>query len=130
MTAEKAVLVTADQSMRVIAKARGVQGLTGAELRKEIFREGGAGRCAEEESLELICMFCREMIFLDVWPSCWASARVHPTSVQWSLARGCDAEVAAFWSGRGGSWSILPVAMQKFHSIMSLSIHLRLNVTL
>jgi predicted ribonuclease YlaK len=40
MTAEKAVLVTADQSMRVIAKARGVQALTGAELRKEIFWKG------------------------------------------------------------------------------------------
>jgi len=26
--------------MRVIAKARGVQALTGAELRKEIFRKG------------------------------------------------------------------------------------------
>jgi predicted ribonuclease YlaK len=42
MTAEKAVLVTADQSMRVIAKARGVQALTGAELRREIFRKGEA----------------------------------------------------------------------------------------
>ena len=39
-TAEKAVLVTGDRSMRVIAKARGVQALTAVELRKEIFKKG------------------------------------------------------------------------------------------
>ena|ERR1700736_5410790 len=36
-TAEKAVLVTGDRSMRVIAKARGVQALSGSDLRREIF---------------------------------------------------------------------------------------------
>jgi protein SMG6 len=37
--AEKAVLVTGDRSMRVIAKARGVQALTAADLRNEISRK-------------------------------------------------------------------------------------------
>jgi hypothetical protein len=39
-TAEKAVLVTGDRSMRVISKARGVHALTAVELRKEIFKKG------------------------------------------------------------------------------------------
>ena len=38
--AEKAVLVTGDRNMRVIAKAKGVQALTAADLRKEIFKTG------------------------------------------------------------------------------------------
>ena len=37
---DKAVLVTGDRSMRVIAKARGVQALAAADLRKEIFKKG------------------------------------------------------------------------------------------
>jgi hypothetical protein len=37
---EKAVLVTGDRSMRVISKARGVQAMTAAELRKEILKNG------------------------------------------------------------------------------------------
>ena len=42
--AEKAVLVTGDRSMRVIAKARGVQALSGGELRKVLssLRKGDA----------------------------------------------------------------------------------------
>lgn len=36
---EKAVLITGDRSMRVISKARGIQALTAAELRKEIFKK-------------------------------------------------------------------------------------------
>jgi predicted ribonuclease YlaK len=39
-TAEKACLVTGDRSMRVIAKARGVQALSVAELRKVVLRKG------------------------------------------------------------------------------------------
>lgn len=42
-SAEKAVLVTGDRSMRVISKARGVQALTAVELRKEIFKKGEKG---------------------------------------------------------------------------------------
>jgi len=38
-TAEKVVLVTGDRSMRVIAKARGVQALAATDLRKAIFRK-------------------------------------------------------------------------------------------
>lgn len=38
--AEKAVLVTGDRNMRVIAKAKGVQALTAADLKKEIFKTG------------------------------------------------------------------------------------------
>src|SRR5208282_888750 len=37
---EKAVLVTGDKSMRVIAKARGIQALSGIELRKELLAKG------------------------------------------------------------------------------------------
>jgi protein SMG6 len=36
---EKAVLVTGDRSMRIISKARGVQALTAAEVRKEAFKK-------------------------------------------------------------------------------------------
>jgi len=39
--AERAVLVTGDRSMRVIAKARGVQAVTAAELKREILRKEG-----------------------------------------------------------------------------------------
>jgi predicted ribonuclease YlaK len=38
-TAERAVLITGDRSMRVIAKARGVAALSGGELRREIFKK-------------------------------------------------------------------------------------------
>jgi predicted ribonuclease YlaK len=38
-TAEKAVLVTGDRSMRVIAKAKGVLALTEGDLRKAIFKK-------------------------------------------------------------------------------------------
>jgi protein SMG6 len=37
---EKSVLVTGDRSMRVIAKARGVQAFTAADIRKDIFKKG------------------------------------------------------------------------------------------
>ena len=36
---DKAILVTGDRSMRVIAKARGVQALSANDLRKEIFNK-------------------------------------------------------------------------------------------
>jgi protein SMG6 len=36
---EKAVLVTGDRSMRLIAKARGVHAMTATEMRKEIFKQ-------------------------------------------------------------------------------------------
>ena len=39
-TAEKAVLVTGDRSMRVISKARGVQAMSATELRKELQKKG------------------------------------------------------------------------------------------
>lgn len=38
--AEKAVLITGDRSMRVIAKARGIQAMTATELRKELPKKG------------------------------------------------------------------------------------------
>jgi hypothetical protein len=39
-TAEKAVLITGDRSMRIISKARGVQTMSAAELRKELQKKG------------------------------------------------------------------------------------------
>lgn len=42
--AERAVLVTGDRSMRVIAKARGVQAVTAAELRKAILRKADVAK--------------------------------------------------------------------------------------
>jgi hypothetical protein len=39
-TAEKAVLITGDRSMRVISKARGVQAMSATELRKELQQKG------------------------------------------------------------------------------------------